>query len=146
VDDADVSGAQVADGMPKSVAWYERLSYAAIILTIASAPLNWGTIGKYWHKNPVAYPLVLATVFLVQACWIWLVARKRQNWARWTSLVVVILGLLQAVIDIEQRFRLDAVAAVAYYAIDLMIAGAVGLLFLPDANPWFRPRPQTSNS
>ena len=134
----------MTDRMPRSVAWYERLSYAAMALTIASAPLNWVTIEKYFHKSFILYLSVLATFFLVQAFWIWLVARKRQNWARWTSLVVVILGLFQAVLDIDQRFRLGAAAAIAFYAINLIFAVAVGLLFTPDANPWFRRRPQTS--
>jgi hypothetical protein len=134
----------MTDQMPKSVAWYERLSYAAMVLTIATVPLNWGTIEKYSRKNPVLYPLALVAVFLIQVFWIWLVARKRQNWARWTSLVVVILGLLQAALDIEQRFRLGAAAAIAFYAINLIIVVAVGLLFMPDASPWFRRRPQLS--
>lgn len=134
----------MTDQMPKSVAWYERLSYAAMGLTIATVPLNWGTIEKYSHKSPVAYPLALAVFFLIQAFWIWLVARKRQNWARWTSLVVVILGLIQAVLDIDQRFRLGAAAAIAFYTINLIIVVAVGLLFMPDASPWFRRQPQTS--
>lgn len=137
-------GAQMTDQMPKSVVWYERLSYAAMALTIATVPLNWGTIEKYSHKSPVLYPSALAAVFLIQAFWIWLVARKRQNWARWTSLVGVILGLLQVGQDIEQRFRLGVPAAIAFYAIDLMIVVAVGLLFMPDANPWFRRRAQPS--
>jgi hypothetical protein len=67
--------------------------------------------------------------------WIWLIARKRQNWARWISLTI--LGLPNLIWDFEERFRLNAPAAIVYQAGAASLVVAVLLLFRRDARDWF---------
>jgi len=132
------------DKMPQSVAWYERLSYAAIALSAVSFPLNWATIEKYLHKSPVVYPIAIVAVFLVQICWVRFVAREHRNWARWLTLAVSATGIIYAAFDFQARVRLGVASAIAYYAICIMFLVAAAFLFVPDATPWFR-QPTDSN-
>ena|ERR1700759_382090 len=128
--------------MPRSVQWFERLAWLAMALTLASAPLNWPTIHRYFAREPVVFSMALIVFFSVQAFWIWLVARGRKNWARWVSLVWTVAGFVQPLFEIETRFRNGAAAALAYYGICLLWLIAVSLLFLPDARPWFHAPPR----
>jgi len=124
--------------MPKSVAWFERLSYAAIALSVASGTLNWATIEKYYRQHPHLYPAGLVIAILVQVFWVWLVARRHRDWTRWATLVFVTLSLLQGMADLHQRLQLGIGAAVAFYGINLLFTFAAGLLFMPDAASWFK--------
>lgn len=72
-----------------------------------------------------------------QLLWIWLIARKRQNWARWMSLIVILLGIPNAIWDIGERFRLNPVAIIFYYAAFAISIVSVMLLFRGDAREWF---------
>jgi hypothetical protein len=84
----------MSNQMPRSVAWYERLSYAAIVLTAASFPLNWATVEKYLHKSPVLYPTVVIVFFLIEIWWVRFVARTHRNWARLLTLAVSVTSMI----------------------------------------------------
>lgn len=124
--------------MPRSVAWYERISYAAIALAVATLPLHLGTVEKYYHQHPVGYPIGLAIAFLVQVFWVWLVARRHRDWTRWASIVLSSLALLDGLWRFHQRLQEGVAAAVAFYGICLLFCVAAGLLFTPSATPWFK--------
>jgi hypothetical protein len=81
--------------MPKNVARFELLAYTAIALNVMSLPLNWRMIGTYFDKYPIGYPLLAVVLFALKLLWIWLIARKRQNWARLISPIYMIIGLLE---------------------------------------------------
>jgi hypothetical protein len=85
---------------PESVVLYERLAWAAIVVSLASAAAT-------PPKPPAADLRFGATLVAGQLLWIWLIARKRQNWARWISLLVILLGIAGIAVtipDIERRF------------------------------------------
>jgi hypothetical protein len=122
---------------PESVVWYERLAWAAFAIGLASAAAAPATLAKYYAKYPFSYPIMIIVVFAGQLLWIWLVARKRQNWARWISLIVTLLGIPNVIWDIEERFRLNLLASIFYYAAVVVSLVAVLLLFRSDAREWF---------
>jgi hypothetical protein len=64
-------------------------------------------------------------------------SRKRQNWARWISLIAILLGIPNAIWDIEERFRVSPVASIFYYAAFAISIVSVMLLFRGDAGEWF---------
>jgi multidrug transporter EmrE-like cation transporter len=101
---------------PESVVWYERLAWAAFAVGLASAAASPATLAKYYDRYPIGYPIIMTVFLLGQLLWIWLVARKRQNWARWISLVLILLGIPNAIWDIGERFRLNPAATILYYA------------------------------
>ncbi|PAY03877.1 hypothetical protein CK489_36930 [Bradyrhizobium sp. UFLA03-84] len=122
---------------PESVIWYERLAWAAIAVGLASAAANLATLAKFYDRSPIGYPIMFVAAVLGQMLWIWLVARKRQNWARWISLIVILLGIPTAMWDAEERFRLNPLAAIFYYAAFAVSLISVMLLFRGDAREWF---------
>lgn len=122
---------------PESVVWYERLAWAAFAVGLAAAAANPATLAKYYDQYPISYPIMIAVVLTGQLLWIWLVARKRQNWARWISLIVILLAIPDAIWDSGERFRLNPVAAIFYYAAFAISIVSVMLLFRSDAREWF---------
>jgi hypothetical protein len=127
----------VATGRPISVVWYERLALAALVIGLASSALDPATFFKYYERYSVVYLIMFVCSVAGQLLWIWLIARKRQNWASWISLVVVIIGLPNFIWDFEERFRLNAAAAIVYHAGAALLMVAVFLLFRHDAREWF---------
>ena len=124
--------------MPRSVVWYERIAYAGVALSMAMLLLTWSNTAHYLRKSPVFYPLAMIALFAVEIFWIRLVARQRQNWARWVSAAVVLLGIPGLISDFAVRYQLDRLATVAYCSIFVLFCVAVAMLFMPDARPWFR--------
>ena len=122
---------------PESVVWYERLAWAAFAIGLVSAAASPATLAKYYDRSPIGYPIMFVVVVAGQLAWIWLVARKRQNWARWISLITVLIGIPNAIWDLEERFRLNPVASVFYYAAFATMTVSVMLLFRSDAREWF---------
>ncbi|MER9329709.1 hypothetical protein [Mesorhizobium sp. M0488] len=122
---------------PISIVWYERLAVAGVAAALASAAADGATLAKYYSQNPIFYPILIACVFAVQLLWIWLIARKRQNWARWISLVVMVLGIPAEILGFDERVRFNATSAIVSYAAFVIWLAAVLLLFRRDARGWF---------
>jgi hypothetical protein len=122
---------------PKSVVWYERLAWTSFALGLASAAANPATLAKYYGRYPIGYPIIIAVVLVAQLIWIWLVARKRQNWTRWISLIAILVSMPTAIWEIEERFRINPVASSLYYLGYALLTVSVMLLFREDAREWF---------
>lgn len=126
-----------AASRPDSVIWYERLAGAALVTGLGSAAANPASLAKYYNLYPIGYPIMFVCSIAGQSLWIWLIARKRQNWARWISLVMVIIGIPSVIIDFDERLRFNAVAAILFHTGYLLLVVAVVLLFRGDARAWF---------
>jgi hypothetical protein len=126
---------------PASIVWYERLAVAAIAVGLASAAANPAAIAKYYRLYSIGYVFLFVGYRAVELLWIWLIARKRQNWARWISLVVIILAIPGEILHFDERFRLNVAAAILNYLWFGMVIVAVALLFRSDARSWFAGRP-----
>lgn len=131
-------------GRPGSVIWYERLAWASIAIGLMSSAANPANLAKYYERYHTGFLLAGVVFIVLQFIWIWLVARKRQNWARWISLVVVLIGIPNAIWDIEERFQINPVATVFYYAAFGISIISVMLLFRNDAGDWFSRKPFAS--
>jgi hypothetical protein len=131
---------------PASIIWYERLAWAGVALTAISAAADWAVLIKYYNQQPIFYPIMVVCVFAVQLLWISLVARKRQNWARWTSLVLVVLAIPGEILGFDERFRFNATMTIASCAAFAMWTVAVALLFRRDARGWFADRRLASDA
>jgi len=75
--------------MPKSVALFEKAGYLAVLLGIASGFINYPVA----MKVPGATLGMFVTTFVIsislEVLLIWLIARKRKNWARWVWISAV---------------------------------------------------------
>lgn len=125
---------------PRSVVWYERLAWTALAVGLASAAANPAEFAKYYHQYHGGNLILMVVVNAVQLLWIWLVARRRQNWARWISLLWLLLGILgiaEMIGDVGERFQLNPVATIIYYVAFAIWMVSVMLLFRGDAREWF---------
>ncbi len=123
--------------MPRTVAWFERLAYAAIALTALAIPMNSAAIGPYFEKSPIAVivSIVVPTLGL-PILGVWLVARKQRNWARWLFLVYVAMGVLGLIMQYG-KYKFPMIVQTLNVAGGFLRCVAVALLFTRSAKPWF---------
>jgi peptidoglycan/LPS O-acetylase OafA/YrhL len=130
---------------PSSVVWYERIAIVAVVATAASAFVDRANLVKYYNQHPVSYPILVLCVFAIQGLWIWLIARKRRNWARWISIVLTIGAIPSGIWSFEDRLRFNFSAAIVYYVTFVVWIVAILMLVRRDAREWFagsRPSPK----
>jgi hypothetical protein len=124
--------------MPSNVARFEQLMYASLGLGIIGAVLQF----SYWQSQTsigaiVSMQIVIMALFVL---FIWLIARRRANWARWTFLVIFVLGLIPYVpneIALMQRSPVSFGLNLTQLVLQVM---ALYLVFTGDAVAWFKPR------
>jgi len=103
-------------------------------------------IEKYDRMYPVVYPVGMVLVIAIQILWVWFVARKRKNWARWLTVVWSGIAVVYPLFHFQNELRMGVVVAIAFYAINLIFFAAAGLLLLPEAAAWVRLPNATSTS
>ena len=134
--------------MPKNVLRFERLGYLTVVLgSLAAMLANWPTIIKFSQQYPFAYPVMIALVWILQLSWIWIIARKHQNWARWFSVVTIVICVLMEVMSFRTKYQTNPVAEIVNCMIYVMWIVEFSLLFTADAKPWFaaRQKPPTGS-
>ena len=123
---------------PQSVVWYERLAWAAIAAGLVSAATNRVMLARNYERYANGFLALFVVSIVAQLVWIWLVARKRQNWARWISLILVLIGIRGAFWDNAERLQLlNPISAMFWYAAYAGHLISVMLLFRGDAREWF---------
>jgi len=135
-----IEGLKRADALmrPESVVWYERLAWAAIAAGLASSAANPALLARNYERYANGFLILLVVSIAAQLVWIWLVARRRQNWARWISLVMVLIGIPVAFWDNAERLQLlNPISATFWYAGYALHLISVLLLFRGDAREWF---------
>lgn len=124
--------------MPRKIVLFERLGYSTVLVgSAASTWANWGSIGHFYLQYPLAYPLLLVISVAVQAGWVWMIARKRQSWARWPSVIVTALAILMLVANAKTMLQANPVATAVNAAIYLLWTIELSLLFTREAKAWF---------
>lgn len=135
-----IEGLNHADAVtrPQSVVWYEWLAWAAIAAGLASAITNPALLARNYERYATGFLILFFVSIVAQLVWIWLVARKRQNWARWISLIVVLIGIPSAFWDNAERLQLlNPISAIFWYAGYAGHLISVMLLFRGDAREWY---------
>lgn len=80
--------------------------------------------------------LCVAAFFLL---FIWLIARRRKNWARWIWLLLFILGIPLYIPTLKHLASVGLVASIIVYAQNVAQIAALVLIFTGNARDWFRP-------
>jgi len=127
--------------MPSNVTWFERLMIASIFVALAGVFLLWQRQGTFSVAElAVAAGLTIANfgVFLLL---IWLVARRRQGWARYVIGALFALGLPFALINAPAELRAFPVEGVLNLLALMMQGAALVLIFTGNARGWFAKPP-----
>jgi hypothetical protein len=111
---------------------------AAVAAGLASSAANPALLARNYDRYANGFLVLFVVSIAAQLIWIWLVARKRQNWARWISLIMVMIGIPVAFWDNTERLQfLNPISAIFWYAgyfVDLI---SVMVLFRGDARERF---------
>ena len=132
--------------MPKNVQRFEWLLYSAIALGLLSLLRNPSALAPILALESTnvflfAYFIVaFASVEILFVVFIWLTARRRKNWARWTLVLFFAAGIPFEIYQMANEK--DHVTVVIVAAISSMHGLAYFFIFSGDARPWFR-QPQT---
>ena len=126
--------------MPKSIMLFERVAYLALLLGLTSDALNWSAVTEAYSQEPITSLLVQVISFGGQALFIWLIARKRKNWARWVWIVVIFSGA--AIIVFARIFLptapLSLAGTIASYLVFLTSLLSTYFLLTRESGAWFR--------
>jgi len=130
--------------MPKSVWWFEKLMWLSLLLGALVTLLHRDRIiartraaGTSPDAALVTTMFSLVIIIAVMLALIFLIARVRQNWARWTFAMLFVLGVPFTVLTLATEVSANP-AAGALSLVQLVIqVAALVLIFAPSARPWF---------
>ena len=123
--------------MPAQVALFERLYYASLALGLINSALQFDHFTRMASVAFVISVQLLVLVFLVLM--IWLVARRRKNWARWLMLILFVVGTPLSIPTIWQTFQVNILWGGISVVQIILQAAAIYFVFTADARAWFRP-------
>jgi hypothetical protein len=126
--------------LPSNVARFELLMYSSLGIGVIVSALQWS------QDLALAGPLasagfllfVQAFVITFMVLFIWLVARRHKNWARWLFLIIGILGIPFYFRVLGQTLRFSPVAGTLMLVQMLLQVIAVFLIFTGNARDWFK--------
>ena len=128
--------------MPDSLRYYSYSALLAIGIGAAGIPADWSVLRKFYERWGWVYVAILVLGLSLEVFWVWLIAGKRQNWARWMSLILAAAYLPFLPTDAAERFRLNPFFASIYFAsVGINFVSCWFLLF-GDPPPWMRDRRQ----
>ncbi len=91
--------------------------------------------------------VLFAQTFLIafMVLFIWLIARRHKNWARWLWFVLYIAGFPRWVKNFGQMLLFSPVAGILSFAAVLLQMVALVLIFTGNARAWFEQSDQSQN-
>lgn len=125
--------------LPLNSRRFEYLMYGAMLLTLVAAPFNPRFYLAVQKFGPVDLA-VAAIAFGMFALIIWAIARKRQNWLRWTMAFLFVISLPISIRDDLIMVSPDPLNAWLSLLTILIMGAAYYFVFTGDAVPWFRRR------
>ncbi len=126
--------------MPSNVRNFFWLNFLALVLGVAvailTAPKN-AAIAAAGGLGPGFVIGVQVSVEALLLLLLWLIAFKRQNWARWVWLAMFVLGLPGYIAIFKNLFGISAAGAISLVQVILEIV-ALYFVFTGNAAAWFR--------
>ena len=124
---------------PKNVARFEWLIYSSLFVGMVYAIAIFRDLDQ---RSIGSLPFVLGLFCLL----IWLIARRRKNWARWILLILWLAAAYPEIKDLVASTNPHHIVTILPVVRDLLQLAAVSLLFSPSSNSWFRPRTDSNTN
>jgi hypothetical protein len=127
--------------MPSNVAWFERLMYLDIGISVLILILEHGQLSEEeLAEIGLVYPVVSLLYVGFLLLLIWLTVQLRMNWARWTLLALFILSDLSIVYDsmaesAQRETLIISLLNVVTFGLEI---AAFYLIFTGNARDWFK--------
>ena len=126
--------------LPSNVLYFERLMYLSIVLGILAIPLSWSRLLQAARPIGGAFFIIIVDAFVlaVMVALVWLTARRAKNWARWTGLILLLLGLPGGLRVVLSNLHTQPLAGrIGLVQVALQIV-ALFLIFNGSSRDWFR--------
>lgn len=128
--------------MPRHVVLFERLMYASLAIGMLILALDGPRKAELPEIRAAGgLPFLIAgAVFILAiiALIVWLIARRRKNWARWLLAVLCVAGIVAAVPVFLDVLNGNPAAAVLSGVQLILQLTALYYIFTGDAPPWFQ--------
>ena len=125
--------------MPSNVARFERLMYLSLGIGVLVSALTWTRLvaqaGRVGGATFVFW--VQAITLAIIVCFIWLVARRRKNWARWLLLIIGVLGLPGYFRMLAPTLHFAPIAGILSLTQLVLQVIATVMIFTGNARDWF---------
>jgi uncharacterized membrane protein len=131
--------------MPRSVAHFELLAYSGLLVDMITTPIE--SVVAFRDPAATTGARIGAVVggivgIVILGLLIWLIARRRKNWARWLFLILYLVGLVYFVVTLGQTAGASGRLIDAFNALQgALWAVALYFAFTADTHAWFRPMP-----
>lgn len=132
--------------MPQNVVIFERLMYASVCIALLNLILDASRqagLPEIEALGGMAFVagVALATLGIILLL-IWLIVRKRKNWARMLFAVMFVLGLWPTLQNISLLLEANPAVALLSVAQIIIQGAALYFVFTGDSQPWFQaPKP-----
>ena len=119
--------------MPVTVRAFEVLAYLTLPILMVRDYLT-----RYGSMRPARMAIIWAISVAVCSLFIWLIARRRKNWARWLFVVLTFAGTVGTFWTKGFDLHHGAAGNIAYYLSYLLSIVCACLLLSPASAMWFR--------
>jgi hypothetical protein len=134
--------------MPTNVRNFFWLNVLSLLLGVITATLTAHTIAAMATAaghGPDFVIVIRVFVVVVMLLILWLIAFKRQNWARWLWLALFVLGTPGYIGLFKNLFGISLAGAISLAQVALQIV-ALYLVFTGNAAVWFRREPDVADA
>ncbi len=127
--------------MPGNVVLFERLMYASLCIGLLNLILDGPRLASTPEMEQLGGPVFFAAVGLgtlaVLLLFIWLIARKGKNWARYLFAAMFVIGLWPTIQNIMGSLQANPPVAALSVAQIVIQSAALYFIFTGDSPPWF---------
>jgi hypothetical protein len=127
------------------VIWFERLMYLSIAIGPITTALDWNHLVALAQRLGGAGFVLFVDGFTLALLilFVWLVARRAKNWARWVDLGMFVVGTPSAIRLLANKLPdKPLLGTLNLVQVALQIVALV-LIFTGNARDWFKRNPAT---
>ena len=125
---------------PQSIVNFERIVIAMVLLGVVSTYLSWERLVSYAESQGFGSNFVIATQAIglaVTLLLVWLIARKRNEIAKWVWVILIVFGLVVSIGGVVGGIE-TVRPSVALQALQWVLSlASLWFLFRPDSTAWF---------
>jgi len=125
--------------MPSNVARFEQLMYLSLAVGVVVSVLQFSHLTTMAGIGFIIFIQVFVLAFFV--LFIWLIARRRANWARWTFLAIFLIGLVFYIPNVIVLLQSSLLSGSLNIVQCLLQIVALYLVFTGNAVAWFKKTP-----
>lgn len=133
---------------PESIVMFERLYLGALAVAVVNFALTWNSTQEYMANDPAVAAAGLGNGFLISTMLLsfaiplllwYFIAKRGSNIAKWILVVLFGFGLISMIFSFGTMMAMSGpIGLIGALLTTALQAGAVYMLFKPDAVEWLK--------